>query len=297
MCALSPLGVLLSSHRGFSRDDAQVDTLRTLLVDFDTIDDANPSRDDSSILVNPSPTYVFRNKIFRNIEAVEWLWIHAALVFHGIELICIRVKLTYILICHAFGDFHDFDLEVYHVLIRLLGGDMVEEYMKGTYYLLPTFLGGGNSLDSKLRGKAYLHLLGSLHLDAEACVARELQNRPGGLIFDREDYNQVRKIIFEKDEMQSLTLRWEWAYNPHALGYYVVSEFNALAGDTWDLWYESHWPFCEWRWWVHTDEERERLYLNKSRRFDRRTAAKARKERARTGQKRSQDKMPGTWEW
>jgi hypothetical protein len=245
------------------------------------------------MLFNPKKAYDIRG-----IETFEWLWIHARLVFHGIELLDIRVKLLYSIIHNSFGRSDDFDDKIYQVLVKVMDDEMVAEYLKGTYTLLWQFFGHSNSLDSRRRGEIYLSLLGSLHLDVEACVVRDFEYYcPGGLTIDPSGVDLRKRVIFEKDQMQSPILRWEWAYDPHALGYYVVSEFNALAGDTWDLWYELQWPFYEWRYRGYTYEARERLELNKSRRFDRRTNAKARKERARTGHKRVRSKMPGTWEW
>jgi hypothetical protein len=281
----------LANHGYFSSGDAQIETLRILILDFHTIDDAAPSS--GRVFFNPMTAYDVRGN-----ETFEWLWIHAGLAFHGTELVDFRVKLLFSIIHSGFGNSDDFDNEIYQVLVRLLDDEMVAEYLKGTYSLLWMFFISISSVGSRWRGEVFLCLLGSLHLDVETCVAKELDRYyPGGLMDDQYDPGQKKKIIFEKDQMQNPMIRWEWAYDPHALGYQVVSEFNALAGDTWDLWYELQWPFCEWRYRDYTNEARIRMKLNKSRRFDRRTTAKARKERARTGQKRTRSKMPGTWEW
>jgi hypothetical protein len=281
----------LGRYGCFSSGGFQIETLRTLLLDLHTIDDADPSSERQ--IYSPMRAYDIRG-----MQTFEWFWIHAGLVVHGVELLGIRVNLVQSVIYSGFGDSDDFDDRIYQVLVRLLDDEMVAEYLKGTYTLLGQFFMHFSSMDSRRRGEVYLSLLGSLHLNVEACVVKDLEYYcPGGLMNDPYGVGSRRRVIFEKDQMQSPILRWEWAYDPHALGYYVVSEFNALAGDTWDLWYESHWPFCEWRYLDYTYEARECLELNKSRRFDRCTAAKARKERARTGQKRTRSKMPGAWKW
>jgi hypothetical protein len=274
-----------------SIDDVQIETLRTLILDFHTIDDADTSSEPR--LYNPVRAYDIRG-----IETFDWLWTHAELVFHDQELLGIRVKLIRSTIHSGFDNSDDFDNDIYQVLVRIMGDEMVAEYLKDSFSLIWSFFYDLNSVDSRRRGEVFLSLLGSLHLDVEACVAKELERYyPGGFMDDPYVSSQKRRVIFERDQMKSPVLRWEWAYDPDALGYYVVSEFNALAGDTWDLWYESQWPFCEWRYRDYTYEARIRMKLNKSRRFDRRTNAKARKERARTGHKRVRSKMPGTWEW
>jgi hypothetical protein len=228
----------------------------------------------------------------------QWLWTNAALVFHDSELIALRVKLLHTLIFwHDHSYFQYSDDEIYQVLTKLMDEEMVAEYLKGTYNLLPAFFWEGKSVESKRRGDVYLSLLASLHLDIETCVAKELECLPGGFLMDNYDYGPKRRLIFEKDEVQRPTLKWEWVYDPHAPGYHVVSEFYALASDTRlfldDLW----WPFDESYRQGCTNEYLQRRRLNKLKRFDRCTAAKARKERARTGQKRSRSKMPGTWDW
>jgi hypothetical protein len=288
----SPLAYFLNAPYRISDIHIQIDTLRTLLLDFDTIDDFSAGL--APFRFENLRTYLGA----RDIETTQWLWINAALVFHGTELIKLRARLLHTLIFrHNCSRFPDSDTEIYQVLTKLMDKDMVAEYLKGTYAILLVIFWQGTSVDSKRRGDFYLSLLATLHLDVETCVAKELEHYPGGLIVADPGYGLKRRLIFEKDEVQRPTLKWEWVYDSYALGYHVVFEFCALTNDTSFVWGPLEWPFHECYCQEDPVEYFERLELNKSKRFDRRTAAKARKERARTGQKRSRSKMPGTWDW
>jgi hypothetical protein len=269
-----------------------IDTLRTLLLDFDTIDDLSVS------LTPLSFEHPWEYFGARHIQLTRWLWINAALVFHDTELIVLRARLLHTLIVwHDYPLFPDSSNEFNQVLTKLMDEEMVAEYLKGTYKLLPAFFWMGKSVDSERRGDVYLSLLASLHLDVEACVANELEHFPGGLIVAHYGYDLNRRLIFEKDKVQRPTLKWEWVYDQHAPGYHVVSEFFALASDTMYDFVLLEWPFDDWHCQGYTNEYLQCRRLSKLKRFDRCTAAKARKERARTGQKRSRSKMPGTWDW
>jgi hypothetical protein len=273
-----------------SDTDVQIETLRTLLLDFDTIDDF-----DSSPELTINNPWVFAG--LRTTDTVEWLWTHAALAFHGKELLYFRAKLANFLLFRCnLNSSHDFDDEIYRVLIRLLDDEMVAEYLKGSYTFLPTLFSARWSVYSKFRGDTFLSLLASLHLDVEACVVKELEHLPDGCIAHHNDNFHKKRMIFENDHMQTPILRWEWAYDVHAPGYLVTSEFSSLASDVDCSWVGSEWPFLDYGW-FGSKADYEHEMLKPSRRFDRRAAAKACKERSRTDQKRTRSKMPGTWNW
>jgi hypothetical protein len=278
------MSTLITNFRDFPSDNAQIDMLRTLLLDFETIDDL------ATAIVAQSISRKMLHNTVKSKEVIEWLWVHAALAFFGTELVLIRAQLVHLIVSWCdMNNIHEFNDEVHQFLIRRMDAEMVAEYLKGTYLLLPVFFQDECSVNSKWRGDIFLGLLTSLELDVGACVAKELEHWYGG-------GDIKRKIILEHDAMQSPIIRWEWAYDPLAPGYHVVSEFNAFAGDVDVTLPVSGWPFSEYNQWGHTDK-----HLQHSRRFDRRINAKARKDRnhknrAPIGPERSRSKMPGSWE-
>jgi hypothetical protein len=265
----------------------RIDTLRLLLLEFDTIDD----RDSTLWHLLTAGSLEFYG--IMDLDMLEWFWIHAALAFHGTELVCFRAKLAQILVRAHENYFDENDNENHKLLVKLMDDQMVAEYIKGTYVLLPILVFNSNSVDSKRLGDAFLGLLASLNLDVDACVAMELERYPEGLLLKYNSDAEMR-VIYEKHQTQGDILRWEWLYDPQAPGYHVVSAFNALAGDSY-RYYE--WPFHDFCEWEHTREYRQQRELKQTQRFNRRTARKARKGRARTGQKLPRSKMPGTWNW
>jgi hypothetical protein len=222
----TPLTCTLNVFWRISDHHIQIDTLRTLLLDFDTIDDFSVGSTAFRF------KYSWQYSGIRDIQMIQWLWINATLVFHGTELIALRARLLHTLIFrHNYFLFPDSNNEIYHVLTKLMDEEMVAEYLKGTYVLLPAIFWMRTSVDSKQQGDLYLSLLATLNLDVEACLAKELKHLPGGFILADYSYGLNRRLIFEKDEVQRLTLRWEWVYDRQALGYHVLSEFYALASD------------------------------------------------------------------
>jgi hypothetical protein len=263
-----------------------IDTLRLLLLEFDAIDDC-----DSTLwhLLTAGSLEFYG---IMDLDMIEWFWIHAALAFNGTELVFFRAKMAQILVyMHGYNMLIDeSDKGSHELLVKLMDDQMVAEYIKGTYVLLPILVFTSNSVDSKWLGDAFLGLLASLNLDVDASVAMELERYPDGLLINY--YSDVAmRVIYEKHQTQGDILRWEVQYDSQAPGHDVVSEFNALAGDIYPHHQEG--PFLNFYDWGGDLQQRE-LDMQ---RFNRRTASKARKERARTGQKLPQSKMPGTWDW
>jgi hypothetical protein len=267
---------------------SQIDTLRLLLLEFDAVDDLE-------LTLRPFLTTSFKFYVIKSLNTVEWLWNHAALAFHGTELVCFRAELVRMLVCSYEVDF-DENNERHELLVKLMDDQMVTEYLKGTYTLLPLLVVYCKSVDSQWLGEAFLALLANLNLDVDACMAMELERYPGGLVV-RKRFGEERRVIFEKNQTQGQILRWEWVCDPHSPGYHVASEFNALAGDADYLSDFSEWPFPDYYQYDHTHQYIQQRELDQVQRFDRRTASKARKERARTGQKPLRSKMSGTWDW
>ncbi|CAN9447366.1 unnamed protein product [Alternaria alternata] len=136
-------------------------------------------------------------------------------------------------------------------------------------------------------------------MDPELCVASEHA--------DLEDLClSEKRMVFERDWEQKWILGFEWVFDHEAPGYTLVSEYPSLTVESdwpyhsyyshnWsaksDWLYEYNWPVAEWEY------SSQRAWDKYSARFNRRTASKERKERARLGQKQARSRMPGEWKW
>jgi hypothetical protein len=232
------------------------------------------------------------------LDVVEWLWTHAALLYDGADLVCLRAVLAQKLLENHSRSYKFLSDDTNRLLAKLMDNEMTNEYLCGTYSLLGGFYWTKFSIDSASMGAQYLNLLSELGLDAEQCISNEMERGWGQ---DRSEPDRpTRKIIFERSEARICGLRWERDYDPQEPGYDVVSEFNALAADSGGSKNYSTWPFVDFVWstWSWSD-----YYIcpdclgKKDIRFGRYMRTKARKERARTGQKQPRSRMPGAWNW
>jgi hypothetical protein len=222
-------------------------------------------------------------------ELTNWLWLNATSSFYGADLVGIRVCLIQALTrtCHIAADnFHE---GLFSCLLAFINEEIKEQYLAGAFTLLP-LLTGSRSVDSWCSGRAFLDVFAKLGLNAKVCMDMELRREPLLLCTD----GLYHRVTFEEFDGAIEDLRWEWAYELRVPGYQVVTEFNGLSGDSR---YAEHWPF------LHFESVPAKFSYYEIRdrcqaaRFDRRLATKARKERARTGQKRPRSKMPGAWTW
>ena len=151
--------------------------------------------------------------------------------------------------------------------------------------------------DSFIIGDIFIQWLIASSVDVEECMKLFM----GHGIVD-ELRNIYRKVVFEPDGEQGWRLGFEWTFDPEAPGYQLVSEYQALRGCE-NLYYlidsihqeevsNQSWPFS----WIPFDKPRSVEDLENAR-FTRRLVDKARKERARSGEKVSRSRMPGTYVW
>jgi hypothetical protein len=258
-----------------------------VLFHFDQIDnpDSTPKR-----LNNPHVAIGF---LETRLDIVEWLWTHATLAFHGAELLHLRAKIARALVDAYVPHADSHNDNITRLLVKLMDDDMKYEYMRGTYKLIMFFGWRHSSIDSALLGANILKLLYGWGLDAEYCIAKELE---GGLLLKPSQYSPGRRIILEKSGPVADKLMWEWVFDPRALGYDLVREFSALAADSYVSDTSSQWPFLETD--VSWPEDRcEEAQRKRTTRFERRTATKAYRERARTDRKQHRSSMPGAWDW
>jgi hypothetical protein len=114
----------------------------------------------------------------------------------------------------------------------------------------------------------------------------------GNLIWKFPPGRNHKRIVFEPRCEGGWSLGFEWLLDHEAPGCLLVSQYQALGADRF---YAEDWPFFG-----NVDmsyKEDHRQHAERHARFYRRIAAKARKERARTGQKLSRSRMPGQWVW
>jgi hypothetical protein len=262
------------------RRSGLIDLIRLFLLESDQIDDYKTF----------SECFSFGS--WADLAEIEWTWFNAAAAFFRDVLIYIRKVLAEQLV--GLYRLREVDTEpITQLLLKLLDDDMLNHYLSGTWKLFPNLFNPSSdygSLDSDRVGGAYLDLLQRFGLNIESCVSSELERFPEGVM---EAIGRNRKIIFEPYAIRGWILRWEWVYDPSESGYLVVSEYNALSGDAEPF---LGWPFFQKDYGL-SHEDLNRIGAKWATRFSRRIVDKARKERARTGQKQQRSNMPGTWVW
>jgi hypothetical protein len=229
-----------------------------------------------------------------DLDIVEWIWVHAAAVLDDQELAYLRCFLLASLVSRYHRCLRDSPSDdITDKILKLMDTQMLEYYLKSNVRLLDALYSTStSSLNSKVVGASFVNLLTCLGLDVEACRTRELELSNGGLLRSGHFLSGARKIVFEPVDGGWL-LGWIWVLDPSEPGYLLVSEYIGLGADSW---YAQNWPFfpdvplCDY-------EAYKSRWMKAEVRFTRQLANKARKERARTGQKRQRSKMPGAWNW
>jgi hypothetical protein len=277
---------LLFGHTSSSRAD-EAETVRLLLQSCDQVDQF----DEDSFLF--SPRYGWVNI---TLETIEWSWFNAALYIDDDELGNLRVSLLRGIFRDCAITFME-DPEIGHypeTIVRLMvDAHTSEHYLDGNFEFLDTLFGfDSSSLKSQVLGAFYLDLLERLNMDVGACMARQLDVLPGGVL-EYHSFAGERKVVFEPLDHGRWLLRWIWVLDDSAPGYLLVSEHIGLGPDDPFSWL---WPFFEdpFDFWSQESEDR---WAKAEVRSTRRLANKARKERARTGQKQPRSRMPGAWNW
>jgi hypothetical protein len=270
--------------------EAAVDTIRILLYNCDIADDFGVV--DNRGLYSPR----------LSVHIAEWVWINAANVMDDSGMAYIKRLLLRNLICSiGYLDKYDADQvcstdDVVGLAVKLMDVDVTESYLKGEItFIDDLFIFNDSSLTSAALGDHYIEILTRVGLDVEACIKMELTSLSDNSV-DTSYWNGLpRNFMLERRDEDQLSLRWIWVLDPDSSGFILLSEHAALTCDY--AWYFSHWPFAEP---IHgrlRNKSPERINAQLETRFDKCAANKARKERARTGQKRFKSKMPGAWTW
>ncbi|KAH5188329.1 hypothetical protein HBI82_111240 [Parastagonospora nodorum] len=269
----SPLVTCVSNMADTYETASIVDTLRLLLFDSDQIDDVHQN-------ITPYQPIKY------NLDAIEWVWRSAAAAFHGAEYMQFRVRIVQNAMRSFRVDDDAWNGEIAARLVRLMDGEMLEQYERGRYALLPAvFYDGRNSVESAVLGRAFVDTLGELGLDADACIQIELRRLDGGVLEFPDHACLQRVVIFEQPWGG---VRWEWVLDSRAPGYCVSTAFVTLATDSA---FEQSWPFTK----IGVLDEHGKNNEKRMYRWTRRAQARARKERGRMGQQRCRSKMPGAW--
>jgi hypothetical protein len=148
--------------------------------------------------------------------------------------------------------------------------------------------------ETQKSGSRYITFLMSLGIDFKRSIEAELQKLPGGILQDRFQQVIDRKILFYQDEQQAWILRWEWVLDEEVPGYDLLLEFPLMTFDGCNPLSNAGWPFFTPNWDLSNDDRYQSGPKWDARRA-RRLAKTARKELARTGQKRPRSRMPGAW--
>lgn len=161
------------------------------------------------------------------------------------------------------------------------------------------------SCDSFTLGGILVEWLLNAGIDVEEWMSHEMKRWNIQHMFTRMGF--AKKMVLEICKDGGWRLGFEYVFDSEASGYLVVAEYQALSVEPI---IETDWPFYD-LWskfydWSRrgslcgqeaSDEYEKYLEPKRRKRFERRTAAKQRKERARTGQKIPKSRIPGTWVW
>lgn len=217
---------------------------------------------------------------------MEWVSDNATTFYCDEEAMLLREFMLYTIITRL-GSGRYGCPEMFDFLCESIDEHSLTQYKRGSLRLLPhLFIWTYCTAESIPAGEKFIALLAFWGCDVEACIRMELEALEDGCLTVDEKHPMPRKVVFTGDRHQGWSLGWEWAYDFQNIGYGLVSEYSNLAADV-DL--VREWPFYD------------QIYGSRSlagrrmQRFNRRMAAKARKEQTRLGQKKTRSKMPGAW--
>jgi hypothetical protein len=265
----------------------EIETVRLLLQSCDQVDQF----DEDKFLFYSLPCLV-RNPC----EKIQWIWFNAAVHIDDHELHNLRLLLLRTIFAQcAATSCRGFEIGHYtETIFRLMvDARMSEYYLGGNYGFLDIVFGWDlSSLNSQILGAFYLNLLERLNMDVGGCMVRQLDVLTGGVL-KSHSWAGERKVVFEPLDHGGWLLRWIWVLDGSAPGHCLVSEHIGLGPDINGA---KDWPFFEHPLGSWSQESIDR-WAKVEARSTRRLANKARKERARTGQKQPRSRMPGAWNW
>jgi hypothetical protein len=239
--------------------------------------------------------------LYLPLETIVWIWRNRKDVFFGQDTsrlihLCLR-RLLYGLVdptlrtsaaCCLSGEFaNEFRTSLIEGSMDFLACLFADEYLFFRSH-------HSASYDSYETGDIFLDLIAKVGIDsAKACIMMEIEYYRAGHLLVLEEWEgdlPNRRLVFGDNPGVRQKLGWEWVYEEEEAGYLVVNEYRSMAADF--GWADSF-PFSRvaWKREMFGDETLRRQH---NIRFERRSAAKVRKELARMGLKQSR-KMPGSW--
>jgi hypothetical protein len=237
--------------------------------------------------------------IFRSTQITNWIWDHITSNFSGSELLTLQTMI-FRNIVKSLKNGVEWDLS--YKALRMLTPKMakakllLDEILMGNIDALVSLWDEypNDMNESQESGSRYIALLKSLGVDFKRSIEAELGKLPGRILHSHKRNILDRKILFYQNEEQDWILRWEWTLDEEAPGYELLLEFPLMTVDRRGSQRYLPWPFFLPNGNLPSDD-----YYQNGPKWDarraRRLAKTARKERARTGQKRPRSRMPGAW--
>jgi hypothetical protein len=224
----------------------------------------------------------------------NWFWDHAMGNFSGSELLVFQAMIFRDIVRNSRSD--------YQVLVPKMAKSslLLENILGGNIDAFSHLWHAHDSTESQKLGSRYIALLKSLGVDFKRSIEAELEKLPGRILRGISVGSLNQRILFYQDDGQAWVLRWEWILNKDAPGYALLSEFPSMTVDILGIQCNLPWPFfLPSGIFSRHDRYQEGPKWDAPRapraRRARRLAKTARKELARTGQKRPRSRMPGAW--
>jgi hypothetical protein len=268
----SPISLAMTDQFWRGSPAEKIDTYRCFLDEADLVDEF--IRADSGIYAS---TFGF------TIDEAQWLWRKNSELLVGDDLRTNQRMIIRRFWCSIANATH-FSNREYQFPNIAMDIYILSDIQHGYCQILPALMTFCREVTfSYILGAWFLDWLVALGLEPELCVAHERAQ------FERSRPISNQRIVFERNWDQKWVLGFEWVLDRQAPGYTLISEYTTLIVEA----RASGWPFAEWKGWSTRSMNVGRLC------FNRRMAAKERKERARLGQKqpRIRRRMPGAWEW
>ncbi|CAO2657863.1 Nn.00g071230.m01.CDS01 [Neocucurbitaria sp. VM-36] len=222
-----------------------------------------------------------------------WLWQQSQHYLFGQELFDFRVVLVRAVLKYLAREQCKRKWEAtFQTWVNVIQKEFLDKIEQGSLQLLSSLWSYSSPAfgDSSCEGPALIGVLSRLGVNAQICIKRELKALEDNILKDAAEVLPHKQIIFDQAHGGDWTLRWEWTYEAYGSSApvdTVFSQYEAIA-TTFGL---LEWPFLKGR--LYNDRMIE--IPGRNARFQRRMTAKARKERARAGQKQPRGKIPGSW--
>jgi hypothetical protein len=278
--------------RAISQFDTSIDSIKDLLeISRDSEDFETHLWRDLRLYIADSP------------QITNWLWDHVMSNSSGSELLTFQTLMFRDIVGNIGCDILWGDI---FTTVRILAPKMA----KSNLLLDEILMGNINALvhiwcqslydetKGQKSGSRYMALLRSLGVDSNRSIEAMLEELPGRILQGISVGSLDRKILFYQDGEQDWVLRWEWILKEEAPGYELLSEFPSMTFDGYRSIYNFGWPFFKSVGRIPIDDiirGGPKWDARLARRLARRLAKTARKELARTGQKRPRSRMPGAW--